>query len=124
MFQIFFLHKSNNQGVDFVSFFGSKNFFWIKIFFWDQYILRLKFFGTKKFFSLRCTNQKIANCFFKTEKCLKIRKQIFKDGEIDTGTDYFDIFSEKTNKQEIITILIEEKLKNREQILKKHNITR
>ena len=49
---------------------------------------------------------------------------LFKDGEIDTGTQYSDIFSERIDQQERITILIEEKLKLREQIMKKHNITR
>ena len=47
-----------------------------------------------------------------------------KDGEIDIGTDYLDIFSEKTEQQEKITIILEEKLKLREQILKKINTTR
>ena len=51
-------------------------------------------------------------------------KSLFENGELDTGTDYFDIFSEKIDKQEKITILIEEKLKQREQKLKEHNITR
>ena len=62
--------------------------------------------------------------FEDSQEHILVCKQILKDGEIDTGTDYFDIFSEKTDKQERITILIEEKLKKREQILKKHNITR
>ena len=49
---------------------------------------------------------------------------LFKDGEIDIGTDYLDIFSEKIEQQEKITIILEEKLKLREQILKKINTTR
>ena len=38
---------------------------------------------------------------------------LFKDGKIDIGTQYSDIFSEKIDQQERIAILIEEKLKLR-----------
>ena len=62
--------------------------------------------------------------FEDSQEHIVLCKSLSEEGEIDTGTDYFDIFSEETNKQEKITILIEEKLKKREQMLKKQNITR
>ena len=49
---------------------------------------------------------------------------LYVKGEIDTGTVYYDIYSDKIEKQEKITILLEQKLKKREQMLKDQNIPR
>ena len=48
-------------------------------------------------------------------------KSLCKYGEIDTGTEYFHIYSEEPSKYEKITILLEQKINLREKLSRSNN---